>query len=381
MTPLVTPAADSPLTAAEIPQLAGCFSVSAQPSWSSAAATAVDTRSTFVGDGHNPLVQWVVEVVERPTDHDFFSLLWPMTMVGPSGVGKSVLAAALVARLLPSAGSTPLQTTADDLARALQSALELNTLPDWRRRLDTTPVLLVEQLPRLASHALLQHQLADCLDARGAKGLPTLFISTEPLSRCGLTDRLLSRLQAGFTLPVVAAGPEALRRLIRQTFESAGLSISLEQIDRLLAAGLRDASLIKSLTHRWLLERGRAPFDLDSAPVSIHQCLGHAVPTSVPPDLVLKLTAKLFQLSVKDLRGSARTSTCCRARAFAMWVCRHYLKISYQQIGCLFGNRDHSTVLSSCKKMEALLPNDVFLQATLQQLLSRLPSLQEQKRT
>lgn len=373
MTPLATSAAESPLAAAEFPLLDGCFCVSPPPD--------VDRLGTFVGDDHNPLVRWVVQVIEQPAEHDFFALLWPLTMVGPTGVGKSILASAVVARLLPRGVPAAVHTTADDLARSLQSALELNTLPDWRLRLDTAAVLLVENLPRLASLPLLQHQLADVLDARAGRCLPTLLISTEPLSRCGLSDRLVSRLQVGFTLPVGPPGPAALRCLIRQTFEAAGLSIAPQQIERLLAAGLRDASMIKSLTLRWLLERGRAPFDLDSAPASIFECLGATEPRSVQPDLVLKLTAKLFQLSVKDLRGSARTSNCCRARALAMWVCRQYLKISYQQIGSLFGNRDHSTVLSSCKKMEALLPNDVFLQATLQQLLSRLPSQQDLMRS
>ncbi len=328
----------------------------------------------FVGDDSNPLVRWVVQVVEEPhSQPTFFAGLWPLTMVGPPGVGKSVLAAGLINRLARP-GSAPLvQTTADDLARSFQSALEVNALADWRSRLDSAAVVLLEQLPRLAPHSLLQQQLAEILDARALRCLPTLLISTDPLVRCGLSDRLLSRLQMGFTLPVALPGPAALRVLVLQTFDRAGLTISGRQIELLLLAGLRDPAAIKSIAHRWLLERGRAPFDLALAPPSIHECLGSTVPTPVQPEVVLKLAAKLFQLSVKDLRGSARTSTCCRARALAMWVCRQYLRISYQQIGHLFGNRDHSTVLSSCKKMDALLPNDVFLQATLQQLLSRLP--------
>jgi chromosomal replication initiator protein len=365
MIPLAVPPAETSPTAAETPELAGYFRVTA-------GATAA-----FVGDDSNPLVRWVIQVLQQPGDNPCFSRLWPLTLVGPAGVGKSILAAGLLLRLNPRGGPSLIQTSVDDLGRSLQSALEVNALADWRTRLDSAPVLLLEHLPRLASLGQLQHQLSDILDARASHDRPTLLTSTEPLVRCGLSDRLLSRLQMGFVLPVSPPGPLALGFLVRQTFESAGLTIAPAQVQLLLAAGLRDPAIIKSLAHRWLLERGRAPFDLALAPVSIHECLGAAVPTPVPPEVVLKVTAKLFQLSVKDLRGSARTSACCRARALAMWVCRQYLKISYQQIGSLFGNRDHSTVLSSCKKMESLLPNDVFLQATLQQLLSRLPQPME----
>lgn len=385
MIPLAVPAAETSLTAAESPELAGYFCVESGPFWGetfpagdsatpSYSGAAAGGPPTFVGDDSNPLVRWVVQVLEQPLrDATFFAGLWPLTMVGPPGVGKSVLAAGLVTRLTPSATVAVVQTTADDLARSFQSALDVNALADWRSRLDSAAVVLVEQLPRLAPHALLQQQLAEILDARGVRGLPTVLISTDPLVRCGLSDRLLSRLQMGFTLPVVTPGPAALRVLVLQAFERAGLTISRSQLERLLVAGLRDPAVIRSIAHRWLLERGRAPFDLALAPASIHECLGSVAPAPVQPEVVLRLTAKLFHLSVKDLRGSARTSTCCRARALAMWVCRQYLRISYQQIGHLFGNRDHSTVLSSCKKMDALLPNDVFLQATLQQLLSRLP--------
>lgn len=384
MIPLVVTAAETSLTAAESPELGGYFCVAAEPipgtfpasdsaTLSHSCAIAVSTPM-FIGDDSNPLVRWVVQVLEQPRrDTPVFAGLWPLTVVGPPGVGKSVLATGLVARLAPSGSLGVVQTTADDLARSFQSALEVNALADWRSRLDSAAIVLLEQLSRLAPHALLQQQLAEILDARAARCLPTILISTDPLVRCGLSDRLLSRLQSGFTLPVAAPGPAALRVLVLQTFELAGLTISRPQIERLLLAGLRDPGVIRSIAHRWLLERGRAPFDLALAPPSILECLGSSVAAPVPPEVILRLTAKLFQLSVKDLRGSARTSTCCRARALAMWVCRQYLRISYQQIGHLFGNRDHSTVLSSCKKMDALLPNDVFLQAALQQLLSRLP--------
>ncbi len=364
------------------------------------------TGPTWVGDKNNRLVAWIWEQniceqsvagleEERPSDHESSSVhaqmlgsqaFWPLVFTGPSGVGKSLLAEHFAHRLRLRFRS-PLQkcdkqssannfeyfaASGNDFSRSYQQAIAINALVDWRTRCEVSDVLLVDHLVPLADDVAAQHQLCDILDHRCNQQLPSILVSTDLPLRCGLVDRLTSRLSAGLMCPISRPGPAAVNQVIVRSFARLGVEISPAQVQLLVLAGLRDIPVISQICHRWVLEHGSRPFQWELASDNFKSLLSPRSAQVVKPDAVLKTTAKFFQLTIRDLRGASRVSACSRARALAMWICRQYLKISYQQIGQLFGNRDHTTVISSCKKIEAQLTHDAFLQSALQQLLFRL---------
>jgi chromosomal replication initiator protein len=331
----------------------------------------------YVGDAQNSMVRWIWERLTAETTSvsaavNACRVLWPLVMTGPSGVGKSLLARCFAAQLQTLISGEIVQTTVDDLVRTFHAAGDVNAVDEWVSRHERAAVLVVDQVGRLADFPTVQLLLCEIIDQRIEAGLPTIFLSVESLGHCRLVDRLASRLTQGLCCPVTSPGPDAMAVLIRMAFARLGVPIADDQVRWLWASGLRSVSTLHQIASRWLLDRGRVPFDGSVVSDSIKSLLGCSSPPPVTPDVILRMTAKFFQLSVKDLRGSSRAMTCSRARALAMWICRQHLKLSYQQIGDLFGNRDHSTVLSSCKKIDASLPNDAFLQNALQQLLFRL---------
>jgi chromosomal replication initiator protein len=327
----------------------------------------------FVGDHRNALLAWVWQTVSLPelpsglADH-----LWPLVLVGPSGVGKSLVARCLADVLLTRGPGEAVFTTGCDFGRSYQQAVDLNAVVDWRQVFVSAPVVVIDQLAGLADMVPAQQQLCEILDLRQGLGSPTILVSVLPPARCQFVDRLVSRLSQALVCPVVSPGPAALTVLTSMAFQRLGVSIAPPQIQILLLSGLRDVPTLQKIAHRWFLEQGSRDFQWNAASDTLKAMLGQ--PTATPPtcDAVVKATAKYFQLSVRDLRGTSRVSACCRARGVAIWICRQYLKMSYQQIGQVVGHRDHTTVLSSCRKIESLLPSDLYLQTAVQQLLFRL---------
>jgi chromosomal replication initiator protein len=64
------------------------------------------------------------------------------------------------------------------------------------------------------------------------------------------------------------------------------------------------------------------------------------------------LTSGYFNISILDLISNKKTSNYSYPRHLAMYLCRKFTELSYQDIGYQFGNRDHSSVMYAIKKID-----------------------------
>lgn len=67
---------------------------------------------------------------------------------------------------------------------------------------------------------------------------------------------------------------------------------------------------------------------------------------------IQETVAKYFNIDPKDLVGIKRSNDVVFPRQIAMYLCRSVPQLSLPQIGKDFGNRDHTTVLHACNKIE-----------------------------
>lgn len=64
------------------------------------------------------------------------------------------------------------------------------------------------------------------------------------------------------------------------------------------------------------------------------------------------LTSGYFNISISDLTSNKKTSKYSYPRHIAMYLCRKYIDMSFQDIGYHFGNRDHSSIIYAISKIE-----------------------------
>jgi hypothetical protein len=69
---------------------------------------------------------------------------------------------------------------------------------------------------------------------------------------------------------------------------------------------------------------------------------------------LMALTADCFDLNRNDLVSARIGKPVARARQIAMWVMRSETALSLPAIGRMFGDRDHTTVLHACRRIEEL---------------------------
>ncbi len=92
---------------------------------------------------------------------------------------------------------------------------------------------------------------------------------------------------------------------------------------------------------------------------------------ALDPERVLAFGAAAHWLSASDLTGRDRHQSVTEARLLTMWLVRRTTRLSYPQIGQLFGGRDNSTAVTAVAGIEDRRQVDADLRAHLDGLLAR----------
>ena len=283
----------------------------------------------------------------------------PLVLHGPTGTGKSHLAAALAAavaarapdRLVharPAADFGPADSD-DDLA-ALRAA-------------DLVVVEDLQHLPERAADGLAA--LLDRGLARGQQWVVTAAAGPGHLTR--LPARLTSRLAAGLIVGLDPPGPAGRRRLLAAFAGRRGLDAGPDVLDWLAAntpgsGRLLDGALGRVAALARVL--GRAP----SADEVAGQFRVEAEARRVTVERVAEHVGRYYRVEPRQLQGPGRSRNTLLPRQVGMYLARQLTGLSLGQIGAYFGGRDHSTVLHACRKVEEALARDVSLSGAVREL-------------
>lgn len=87
---------------------------------------------------------------------------------------------------------------------------------------------------------------------------------------------------------------------------------------------------------------------------------------------IQKKTAEYYKVEVADLVGPRRPANIALARQVAMYISRKLTSHSLQEIGQLFGNRNHGTVMHAISSVENAMEQDDVLARAVEYLLRSL---------
>ena len=88
----------------------------------------------------------------------------------------------------------------------------------------------------------------------------------------------------------------------------------------------------------------------DPQPTPSHAGSGLLEPT---PQLAMEVVAEATGIELDDILGPSQSTSVTRARRVAMAVARRTTHCSYPELGRAFNHRDHKTVMSAVRHVEA----------------------------
>lgn len=364
------------------------------------------TRPAWIAGSENALVQIAAEVVLQHDDRRRW--MNPLVFCGSSGAGKTSLVQILAdekRRLAPK--SNVLHEVATDFARSYAHAVDTDSIADFRAKHTRCDLLVLDDLHRLAGKAAAQQELIAVIDAMIRRGaLVLLTLKNLPAATRGLLPMLASRISQGLTLSLALPGVEARDALLRVIAAQQGLLLPEELAEQLaMAIAARPAGSLSAtqLRHfvielaRWFADqpasravevdvetprapRGRPaklpPLEAASNPPAatsaadfIAQLLSlRTADLKTTLRQVTQLVARHYQLSPADLRGQSRQQSLVQGRSLAMFIARSLTEASFADVGKFFGNRDHTTVLHACRKIQSQLEKDVTLKSLVDEI-------------
>ncbi|MBQ4107572.1 MAG: chromosomal replication initiator protein DnaA [Lentisphaeria bacterium] len=314
----------------------------------------------------------VKDVVERP---GFYN---PLFLYGLSGCGKTHLLRAAEAeaadnglRVRYAACSELL----DEFYKLLQNKGDLN---EFRASLRDVDILLIDDVHVLAGKTQLQEEFFKLFNFLYSRGQQIVLTSDkQPCEIHGLEDRLITRFESGMTSEVNMPEVEGRFAILRMMRDEAFVKVRLddtilqflaEQISssvrRLKGAFMRLATVASM--------RNNTRITVEQAEQLLAAQLGkESSARDIPMDLIQRLVADRFGLTVADIRGNRRPRNIAEPRMVAMYLCRTMTKHSLPEIGVAF-NKTHATILNAVNKVPELCAHDDTLRRTVQQLEHQL---------
>lgn len=298
----------------------------------------------------------------------------PLFVHGNVGLGKSHLLQAIchtVLRRDPKA--RVLYLSCEDFTNAFIQAIQSHSLDQFRETYRTADVLVIDDVQFLANKDKTQDEFFHTFNALyDAQKQIVLSSDRPPVEIPTVEERLVSRFKWGLVAEVEAPCFDTRVAIVRR--KAAGRGIDLpEEVARFLAE--RVATNIRELEGAVIKVVGIAAITEQPITLALAESCIRGMPvrqTQVSADDIMTLITSEFAITARELTGKSRTQTVSLPRQIAMYLLREHTESSLEDVGRIFGNRDHTTVLYAVNKIKERTQKDKMFKELMDGLGNRL---------
>ena len=286
----------------------------------------------------------------------------PLLFYGPPGLGKTHLMYAIINKLFErSPDLNAIYINGEDFMNQLIEAIGKQKNVEFREKYRRADVLLIDDIQFIAGKESTQEEFFHTFNALYQDHKQIILTSDRPpKDMVTLEERIRSRLEQGLMADIHEPDYELRLAILKKKAESMNLSIpddALSFIAEKLQSNIRQLEgIVRRISATHLLDGAEISMDLVRQLVPMFQQEKES--TDVTVEKILTAVQKRHDVSREDILGMSRVRPIATARNVAMFLIRQVLGLSNKAIGDIFGNRDHSTVVSNLRAAETLIKND-----------------------
>lgn len=324
--------------------------------------------NTFVVGSSNQLAYAAsLSIAENPSGS--FN---PLFIYGGAGLGKTHLIQAIGQQLKQSRPETRVvYMSADTFVTELISSIRYDRMSQFRDRYRSVDALLLDDIQFLAGKERTQEEFFHTFNSLYESQKQIVFTSDAPPRDIPtLEERLRSRFEWGLIADIQPPDLETKIAILRKKAEDKKMDLPN---DVALFIAERVRSNIRELEGH--LNRITAFASLTGHPISIDlakEALRDVLAKEnkpITPAEILKVVATHYGIKVSDMKTKSNARPVSYPRQVAMFLCKTLTDLSYPEIGKLFNNKHHSTVIYSVEKIDRLKQEDPAVENTIEMLV------------
>jgi chromosomal replication initiator protein len=280
----------------------------------------------------------------------------PLLVHGPTGTGKTHLLEGICdafRKTRPRAAQVLL--SAEQFTSYFLEALHGSGMPSFRRKYRDLELLVIDDVQFFTNKKATLVELLHTIDSfQGTRRQLVFAADRSPTALKSLGPELMARLSGGMVCRLESAEYPTRLGIVRGHARDLDLNVP-EDVEAYIASHFTTqsrelAGALKKLRAASLAHA--KPISLALAEEVLSELIDHH-------DRVVKLVdiekavCDVFGIDSKSLQSNIKTRTVCHPRMLAMWLARKHTRAGLSEIGCYFGRRSHSTVISAQKKIES----------------------------
>jgi chromosomal replication initiator protein len=298
----------------------------------------------------------------------------PLFIYGGTGLGKTHLLHAIGNRVVArNPQARVLYLSSEEFTNQFIESVRDQRMTEFRRRFrEECDVLLIDDIQFLGKKQETQNEFFYTFNALHQMSKAVVMTSdTVPSEIPGLEDRLRSRFAMGLITDVHEPNFEARVAILKKKASADGVNLT-DKVAHFIAR-----HVVKNVRElEGALIKVTAVHALTGQPLTEELCaqvLADLIPAqkALDAEAIQKEVARFYKVPVDELKGERRVKHIAHARQVAMYLCRTLTRDSLPEIGKRF-NKDHSTVLTSVRKIEQARESDEQLKLELGELAEKL---------
>ena len=327
----------------------------------------------FITGGSNKLAYEASRKVSNDVAH-----YNPLYLYGGVGLGKTHLLNAIGLELKEK--NKVMFISAERFMYQFVKSIKSNEMVKFKEYFRNTDVLLIDDIQFMNGKEAMQEEFFHTFNALLDKNSQIIISADRPPNKLlRIQERIKSRFSGGLVVDIQNPDYELRYKIIKSKTEELKLSYSnqvsiSEEIQKFLSTEIKTSirELVGALNRIVSFTRiyNKVP-SLPEVKVILKDLL-NITENKVDIDRIQTIVCKFYKISKNEMLSPRRSRYLVRPRQTAIYLAKMLTSKSLPEIGRLFSNRDHTTVIHSVKTIERLRKQDSELNTNIDGLKNKI---------